>query len=74
MDVVLKLKPSPRRQLLQRLAMMGEHKQVQKAVERILSRNGLFPTLKELDEPFLGEVFGFSVTQSPKLQSICWMN
>jgi len=56
-DVVLKLKPSPRRQLLQRLAMMGEHKQVQKAVERILSRNGLFPTLKELDESFLGEVF-----------------
>ena len=56
-DVVLKLKPSPRRQLLQRLAMMGEHNQVQKAVERILSRNGLFPTLKELDEPFLGEVF-----------------
>jgi hypothetical protein len=56
-DLVLKLKPSPRRQLLQRLAMMGEHEQVRKAVERILSRNGLFPTLKELDEPFLGEVF-----------------
>jgi hypothetical protein len=37
--------------------MMGEHEQVQKAVERILSRKGLFPTLKELDEPFLGEVF-----------------
>lgn len=56
-DLVLKLKPSPRLQLLQRLAMMGEHEQVQKAVEGILSRKGLFPTLKELDEPFLGEVF-----------------
>lgn len=56
-DVVLNLDPSPRRQLLQRLAMMGEHEQVQKAVERILSRNGLFPTLKELDQSFLGEVF-----------------
>ncbi len=56
-DLVLKLKPSPRRQLLQRLAMMGEHEEVHKAVERILSRKGLFPTLKELDEPFLGEVF-----------------
>jgi hypothetical protein len=56
-DLVLKLNPSPRRQLLQRLAMMGEHQEVHKAVGRILSRNGLFPTLNELDEPFLGEVF-----------------
>jgi hypothetical protein len=56
-DLVLKLKPSPRSQLLQRLAMMGEHGEVQKAVERILSRKGLFPSLQELDEPFLGEVF-----------------
>jgi len=56
-DLVLMLEPSARRQLLQRLAMMGEHEQVRKAVERILSREGLFPTLKELDQPFLGEVF-----------------
>jgi hypothetical protein len=56
-DLVLKLNPSPRRQLLRRLAMMGEHDEVKKAVGRILSRKGLFPTLKQLDEPFLGEVF-----------------
>jgi hypothetical protein len=56
-DLVLKLQPDPRRQLLQRLAMMGDHQEVKKAVDRILSRDGLYPSLKELDEPFLAEVF-----------------
>lgn len=58
-EVVLKLAPAPRRQLLGRLAVMGEHHEVRKAVGRILNKKGLYPSLKELDEPFLAEVFRF---------------
>jgi hypothetical protein len=46
----------PRRQLLRRLAGMGEHPEVRKAVEGILSNKGLYPSLKELNDPFLSEV------------------
>lgn len=47
----------PRRQLLRRLASMGEHPEVRKAVENILSKKGLYPSLAELDDHFLSEVF-----------------
>lgn len=47
----------PRRQLLIRLAMMSEHKDVRKAVEQLLGSDGLFKTIEDLDEPFLSEVF-----------------
>jgi hypothetical protein len=47
----------PRRQLLRRLVSMSEHTEVRKAVQGILSKKGLFPSLTELDNPFLSEVF-----------------
>jgi hypothetical protein len=66
-DLVLQLQPAPRRQLLRRLVLMGEHLQVRKAVSKILSKNGLYPSLKELDEPFLAEVFRFFSAVLPVL-------
>lgn len=47
----------PRKQLLRRVAMMGEHLEVKRAVEKILSRSGLFPDLPKLNDPLLSEIF-----------------
>jgi hypothetical protein len=69
-DVVLALKPAPRRQLLRRLAVMSEHAEVRKAVARILSRDGLYPTLKELDKPFLAEIFRFLSRASVRIRAL----
>jgi hypothetical protein len=55
----------PRRQLLRRLAMMGEHKEVRRAVESILSKKGLYPSLKELDDPLLSEIFRILSSAAP---------
>jgi len=44
LDLVAELKDSePRRQLLIRLATMGEYTEMKEAVGRILSRSGLYP-------------------------------
>jgi len=47
----------PRRHLLLRLAMMAEHPEVRKAVERMLADDGLFKTIEDLDQEFLSEIF-----------------
>jgi hypothetical protein len=49
--------PGPRRQLLIRLATMGEYPKMKDAVGQIMSTSGLFPTLAQLDQEFLSEVF-----------------
>ena len=55
----------PRRQLLRRIAMMGEHKEVRTAVERILSRKGVFPSLEELNDSLLSEIFRILSAATP---------
>jgi hypothetical protein len=47
----------PRKQFLTRLVTMGEYPEMREAVGSIMSRKGFFPTLKELDQEFLSEVF-----------------
>lgn len=56
----------PRRQLLRRVAMMGEHQEVKKAVEKILSRSGLFPSLPKLNDPLLSEIFRILSSAAPE--------
>jgi hypothetical protein len=56
----------PRRQLLRRVAMMGEHPEVKKAVEKILSRSGLFPDLPKLNDPLLSEIFRILSSAAPE--------
>jgi hypothetical protein len=56
----------PRRQLLRRIAMMGEHTEVKKAVEKILSRSGLFPSLPKLNDPLLSEIFRILSSAAPE--------
>ena len=55
----------PRRQLLRRLALMGEHPEVRKAVEGILSTKGLYPTIEALNDEFLSEVFRILSSAAP---------
>jgi hypothetical protein len=55
-----------RRQLLRRVAMMGEHAEVKKAVEKILSQNGLFPSLPKLNDPLLSEIFRILSSAAPE--------
>jgi hypothetical protein len=58
LDLISKLEGrEPRAQLLIRLATMGEYAEMRDAVGRVISTGGLFPTLKELDQEFLSEVF-----------------
>jgi len=58
LDLINKLKDrEPRVQLLVRLATMGEYAEMKEAVGRIVSKGGLYPTLSQLDEEFLSEVF-----------------
>lgn len=47
----------PRRQLMRRLAMLGENQEVKKAVQKILSRDGVYKTLAELNDSALSEAF-----------------
>jgi hypothetical protein len=56
----------PRRQLLRRVAMMGEHQEVKKAIEKILSRSGLFPSLPKLNDPLLSEIFRILSSAAPE--------
>jgi hypothetical protein len=56
----------PRRQLLRRVAMMGEHQEVKRAVEKILSRSGLFPDLAKLNDPLLSEIFRILSSAAPE--------
>jgi DNA-binding Lrp family transcriptional regulator len=58
LDLISKLKGrEPRSQLLIRLATMGEYPEMREAVGRVVSKDGLFPTLEQLDQEFLSEVF-----------------
>jgi hypothetical protein len=56
----------PRKQLLRRIAMMGEHTEVKRAVEKILSRSGLFPDLPKLNDPLLSEIFRILSSAAPE--------
>jgi len=47
----------PRRELLKRLATMGQHPIVKKLVEELLGPNGIFKSLADLDEEFRSEVY-----------------
>jgi hypothetical protein len=58
LDLIEKIEGrEPRRQLLSRLATMGEYPEMRDAVGGVMSKEGLFPTLKQLDQEFLSEVF-----------------
>ena len=58
LDLIEKIEGrEPRRQLLSRLATMGEYPEMRDAVGSVMSKEGLFPTLKQLDQEFLSEVF-----------------
>ena len=56
----------PRRHLLLRLAMMAEHSEVRKAVERLLADDGLFKTIEDLDQEFLSEIFAILSAALPR--------
>jgi len=56
----------PRRQMLIRLATMGQHTEVRKAVERLLSSEGLFRTIEDVDQPFLSEVLRILCAAQPQ--------
>lgn len=47
----------PRRQLMRRLAMLGENEEVKKAVRKILSKQGVYKSLAELNDAALSEAF-----------------
>jgi hypothetical protein len=47
----------PRRQLMRRLAMLGENQEVRKAVQKILSKQGFFKSLADLNDSALSEAF-----------------
>lgn len=47
----------PRRELLKRLATMGQHPTVKKVVEELLGANGIFKSLLDLDDEFRSEVY-----------------
>jgi hypothetical protein len=55
----------PTRELLKRLAMIAEHPGARRAVEMLLSEEGLFKTLGELDDEFRGELFGILASGVP---------
>jgi hypothetical protein len=55
-----------RRQMLRRLASMGAQPQVRQAVERLLGDEGLFKTLKDLDETFRSEAFSILASALPE--------
>jgi len=58
LDLIAELNsPAARRQLLIRLATMGEYPKMKDAVGKIMSTSGLFPALAQLDQEFLSEVF-----------------
>ena len=58
LDLISKLNGrEPRAQLLIRLATMGEYPEMRDAVGKIVSTEGLYPTLEQLDHEFLSEVF-----------------
>ena len=58
LDLIAKLADrEPRVQLLIRLVTMGEYPKMKDAVGRIISKEGLYPTLSQLDQEFLSEVF-----------------
>lgn len=48
--------PASRRQLLIRIASMGHHPKVQKAIERLLGEEGIYKSLPDLDDEFRGEM------------------
>ncbi|MBZ5726791.1 MAG: hypothetical protein LAP87_17565 [Acidobacteriia bacterium] len=56
----------PRRHLLLRLVMMAEHREVRKAVERMLADDGLFKTIEDLDQQFLSEIFSILSAGLPR--------
>src|SRR5579872_283640 len=45
--------PEPRKQLLARLATMGEYPEMREAVGGVMSKKGFFPTLEQLNQEFL---------------------
>jgi hypothetical protein len=58
LDLIERLEArEPRKQFLARLATMGEYPEMREAVGSIMSKKGFFPTLKQLDQEFLSEVF-----------------
>lgn len=57
--------PGPRRQMLRRLAVMAEFPVIKQAVEQLLSREGLYKSIKDLEQAFLAEVFGYLAAALP---------
>ena len=57
--------PEPRRQLMKRLAMLGENQEVKKAVQRILSKQGVYKSLAELNDSALSEAFRILSSAAP---------
>jgi hypothetical protein len=66
LDLISKLEGrEPRAQILIRLATMGEYPEMKDAVGKVISTDGLFPTLKHLDQEFLSEVFRILSAAAP---------
>jgi hypothetical protein len=58
LELISELKgKEPREQMLVRLARMGEYQEMKTAVGGIISREGLYQKLSDLDQEFLSEVF-----------------
>jgi hypothetical protein len=64
--VVAQLPAPAREQMLRRLATMREHPPVKAALQRLLSDNGLFKSLEDLDRELLSEVFRLLASALPE--------
>lgn len=70
MQVIEKLPTrEPRVQLLRRLAAMGEHPDVRKAVEKMLQPEGAYKSLGDLDDEFRGEMLRILASALPEAAS-----
>jgi hypothetical protein len=64
--VVAQLPAAAREQMLRRLATMRDHPPVKVALKRLLSENGLFKNLEDLNKELLSEVFRFLASALPE--------
>jgi hypothetical protein len=66
-DIIAELPgPLPRKQLLRRIASMADFPSVRLAVERLLSAEGLYKSIADLDQEFLSEVFRYLAAALPE--------
>lgn len=54
-----------RKEMLRRIAELGDHEQARRVVDRLLSDAGLFPDLRSINDPTRAEILGILTDASP---------